>query len=178
MHIKKLIGAEEEEAFPQIARIYCEIWKEPPWNESFWTEPEVIEDLRRQSAKKRAVILTATNGSADIIGFTWGYQTSIAELSQISGLPHRLWKEIIGQGIPFYVDELGVGISHRGWGIGNALAMKLMREISLMPIDCVVLRTDVKAVPARKVYKKAGFQELLMRDANHPNRTYWIKKLG
>jgi hypothetical protein len=30
------------------AKLYCQIWQEPPWNEDFWTVDGVIKDLDDQ----------------------------------------------------------------------------------------------------------------------------------
>jgi len=176
MFVKNLEGETGRSKFQEIARIYCQIWKEPPWNEDFWTEEAVVEDLQKQSKKPGALILAASNGSAEIVGFTWGYKTSIADMAEISGLSEDLWEGIIGKDNSFYIDELGVDIGSRGKGIGTALAEELLKEVSRDGIKCVLLRTDTRATPARRVYEKVGFRELPIRDANHENRTYWLKE--
>lgn len=177
MHIKKLIWAEERKQFLKLAELYCQIWKDPPWNEDFWTVNDVMKDMEEQSLKPQAIILAATNGSMEMIGFTWGYETNISGLADISGISADLWKDVIGKRTPFYIDELGVAREKRGHGIGKNLVKKLLSEISLINIDCITLRTDMAAMPARKIYSAAGFQELQLRDAKHKNRTYWLKNL-
>jgi len=172
MNIKNLI---DEESIKKTAELYCRIWREPPWNEDFWKIKDVIKDLEKQSAKKNAIVLIATNGSRDVIGFTWGYEVSIKDLSQISGLSLNIWQKIINQRA-FYVDEFGVQKEWRGNGVGQQLAQALIEQASLAN-KTLVLRTDVSAKSARTVYEKVGFEELSLHDAKHKDRTYWLKKI-
>jgi len=171
MNIKNLIS---EESIRKTAKLYCQIWKEPPWNENFWKVDEVIKDLKEQSAKKNAVVLVATDNSGNIIGFTWGYEVSIKDLSQISGLSLDIWQKIIKKRA-FYIDEFGVQREWRGNGIGQQLAQELIKQASLAN-KTLVLRTDVSAKSARSVYKKVGFEELSLHDAKYKGRTYWLKE--
>jgi len=148
MIIKNLIS---EEDCRRTAKLYCEIWKEPPWNEDFWKPEEVIRDLQEQMVKKNAIFLIATNGTTEIMGFTWGYEVSIAELSQISGIPVPTWEQETRRKRFFYIDEFGVKQTYRGRGIGQKLVQELLEQTSCSDINCVTLRTDVLAIPARKV---------------------------
>lgn len=172
MNIKNLIG---EESIKKTAELYCQIWREPPWNEAFWEIDDVIKDLKEQSAKKNAIVLIATNDLGDVIGFTWGYEVNIKDLSQISGLSLNIWQEIISQKA-FYIDEFGVQKEWRGNGVGQQLAQALIEQAS--PTNkTMVLRTDVLAKSARAVYEKVGFEELSLHDAKHKDRTYWLKEI-
>ena len=173
MIIKKLIS---EEDCRKTAELYCEIWKEPPWNEDFWKPEAVIKDLQEQMVKQNAIFLLATNETTEIIGFTWGYEINVTELSQISGVPINIWKKEIKEKVLFYIDEFGVKQTYRRRGIGQKLAKELLKQISYSDINCVILRTDALAIPARTVYSKIGFKESAIRDAEHQNRTYLIKR--
>jgi len=174
MIIKKLIG---EENCRKTAKLYCEIWKEPPWNEDFWKPKKVIRDLQEQMAKQNAIFLIATNETTEIIGFTWGYEINIAELSQISGVSVNVWKKEIRKKGLFYIDEFGVKGIYRGMGIGQRLVKELLKQISCFDINCIILRTDALAIPARTVYSKVGFKESVIHDAEHQDRTYWLKEI-
>jgi len=176
MNIKKLI-LRREENLSAIAKIYCQIWKEPPWNEDFWTAEGVIKDLRKELAKINAILLYAVN-KKQVIGFTWGYEINILDLSKISGVSSSIWEKKFKIKRSFYIDELGVDINHRRKNTGQKLTERLLEEVSNMGISYVILRTDVKALAARNLYQKLGFQELNVIDAKHANRTYWLNKLN
>ncbi len=176
MNIRKVDSNDGQILFSKIAEIYCKIWKEPPWNEDFWTVESVVKDLKEQSKRQNFVLLAALNGTEDIVGFTWGYEVNTLDLSKISGHPESIWKDIIQQKRCFYVDELGVDINHRGKKIGKKLTIRLLREISLIKINHITLRTDIKAVPARSLYQKVKFKEIDLTDKEHGKRTYWLRK--
>jgi len=176
MHIKKLIWGEDQEQFLGLARLYCQIWKEPPWNEDFWTVEGVMNDLEEQSQKPNAIVLATTNGNQEIIGFTSGYEINIVDISEISGIPRETWENIIGGDNLFYIDEFGVKKDYRKHGVGGILVQRLLEEIAKRNIRSITLRTDISAIPARKVYSVAGFKELPLRDVAHKDRSYWLKR--
>jgi len=178
MIIRKSRWEKEESALLGVAGIYCRVWEEPPWNEDFWTIGRVIQDLHKELMKPNAVLLYATEEEdREITGFTWGYETSISDLSDISGAFKSQWERIVGEKRAFYIDELGVDRKYRQCGFGLSLTQELLRKVTNLDIDYATLRTDIKAVAARSLYKKMEFQELSITDVEHPDRTYWLKDL-
>ncbi len=178
MRIERSRWEREEKALLEVAGIYCRVWEEPPWNENFWTIGRVIQDLHRELMKPNAVLLYAMSEEENkIVGFTWGYETSISDLSNISGVFKSQWEGIIGEKRIFYIDELGVDRKYRRYGIGLSLTREILRKAINLNIDYLTLRTDIEAVAARSLYEKTGFQELNLTDTEHPNRTYWLKDL-
>lgn len=157
----------------QCAELYCKIWQEPPWNEHCWNKDEVVRDIKSQLMQPNAKIILAFY-DGNIIGFTWGYQVSPTYMQKICG--SKSLNFIFKKGAVYYVDELGVSISHRGNGIGMTLANKLLDAIP-KNIDAIILRTDKKALPAREIYKKLNFAELEILDKKFPSRSYWLKTL-
>jgi len=95
MHIKKLIWNGHPEKFLGIAELYCEIWKEPPWNENFWTVERVMQDIQKELTRPNAVLFSATNDQG-VVGFTWGYETTLSDLHRISEVSVSEWKKTIG----------------------------------------------------------------------------------
>lgn len=157
------------------ARLYCEIWKEPPWNEDFWQPESVVNNLSQEMQNPDAVAYLALDGDR-VVGFTHGYSVSRNELRGITGntmLDHLFEKN----DRVYYVDELGVAMSHRGQHISLRLSVSLIEHAREQRISRVTLRTDVEAVAARHVYRKIGFKELDVRDAAHASRTYWLLDL-
>ncbi len=157
----------------RCAKLYCEIWREPPWEES-WDKEVVVRDIKSQLMIPNAKIILALYNE-DVIGFTWGYQISRNRLRKISRNKNLdfIFKDKVEI---YYIDELGVSVKHRGYGIGMELANKLL---SLIPanINAIILRTDKDALPARKIYAELGFTELNILDSKYPSRSYWLKKI-
>jgi len=172
MLVKNLSSRSDLEA---LAKLYCKIWKDPPWNEDFWKPEEVVRDIKTQLTKPNAIFLIATNGTDEVIGFTWGYQVSIEELSEISGVLVEVWQKVVGNEKVFYIDEFGTEKSYRGQGIGTKIAHELLEQLSRTDIKLATLRTDKLALPARTIYARIGFQELDIQDAKFQERTYWLK---
>ena len=158
------------------AKLYCEVWKESPWNEDFWVASEVLKDISRELSKRNAVGLLAIDDQDDVIGFTWGYSVSEADMRKISG--GNDFSHIVNvNGGAFYIDELGVDSGNRGVGIGMALSQRLIVEVEKRGVSSIFLRTDEKAVAAKALYQKLGFRELPVRDKKYHGRTYWVKEI-
>lgn len=178
-----------EEQIQEIACLYCEIWKESPWNEHFWTPERVVQDVHQQLLEPKAVLLYAVEycpsegccqqESYKIIGFTWGYEVDEEKLCEISGISG--WKFLFGEDDNpkrkvFYVDELAVGKDWRGEGYGRELTQELIKQAAELGINCLILRTEKKAIAARTLYQRLGFRETDVVDTQYPDRTYWVKK--
>ena len=172
MLIKNL---ETESDIQATAQLYCEIWKEPPWNEDFWKPEEVVRDIKTQLTKPNAIFLIATNGTDEVIGFTWGYQVSTGILSEISGVSVEDWRKVISNKEVFYIDEFGTKRSYRRKGIGTKLVRELLEQLSHTDIKLTTLRTNKSALPARAIYSQMGFQEIGIQDTKHQDRTYWMR---
>ncbi|MFA5994797.1 MAG: GNAT family N-acetyltransferase, partial [Parcubacteria group bacterium] len=169
-----LVGKDDEQTIFDAAEVYCEIWKEFPWNEDFWKVPEVILDMKQQVQKDSAVFLVAQLGQ-DVAGFTWGYAVRQADMQEICGstVLNCLFDDHTSI---FYIDELATAIAARGKGIGSHLAQALIGEARALGNDVFCLRTDVKAQAARTLYKELGFVDLGIQDEKYPSRTYWMLK--
>ncbi len=159
-------------------KLYCEIWAEPPWNETHWTEQGVAEDIRTALSRTGAHCYVAVRRSGhafgSIVGFTWGYRVSPAELHAISHSEHVAK---LAERPTFYIAELGVQRAYRSSGIGLELSEELIDQIRERGFRQAVLRTHIHAVAARKLYERLGFRELPFADGTHPDRTYWILTL-
>jgi ribosomal protein S18 acetylase RimI-like enzyme len=166
-------GQVSADTLKKCTELYCSIWREPPWNEEFWKPEEVVSDILRDMKNEAADCFIATTvDTGRVLGFTWGYMASGKFLNEISGSdyfttnPSFLNKN-------YYVDELGVDSECRGMGIGKRLSIALMENAAAHSASSLVLRTDEKAIAARALYSKLGFNEIPVRDAKHPDRTYW-----
>ena len=164
-----------EDFLEECASLYCQIWKEPPWNEDFWTIPGVKDDLQKEMAKDGATgFLSFSWGrKLEVIGFTWGYRIDSYQLAEIASNP-EVGKFFKTGEVAFYIDELGVSPGYRGRGIGKSLTGLLVGQALYQGVKKIFLRTDKKALAARRVYSDLGFRELSLADRSYEERNYWL----
>ena len=153
--------------------LYCQVWQEEPWNEFDWDIKEVIADLSLIPKKPGGILILAeVNGR--VVGLTAGWQISAKEVADRTGQAD-LEDEYSSQKAIFYIAELCTDIRLRGRGIGTRLCEELFREATQSGFDFFILRTHVKAEPARRIYSGFGFTELPYADVNYHDRTYWVR---
>ncbi|PID52115.1 MAG: hypothetical protein CR972_03765 [Candidatus Moraniibacteriota bacterium] len=165
IEIRNAIGIEQS-ALESCAKLYCDIWREPPWNEDFWKEENVLIDMEKQLQKDDARAYFALCDEK-VVGFTWGYIVSPNEMNVISNTDFWSGEDL------FYIDELAVKKGFRSKGLGKQLTLQIISGLK----HNAVLRTDQKAQAAREVYRNCGFSELPVIDGVHASRSYWIRKL-
>ncbi len=166
-------GLQDVGLIGKTAELYCQIWKESPWNENFWKKNSVVEDILSQMHKRSALFLAAVSGE-EVVGFTWGYEMEKEEMRSVSG--SGILDCIFSKNPScFYIDELATASGFRDKGIGKRLALFLLGEARAAGQKSFVLRTDVRAYAARKLYADAGFRDLGLRDVNYLDRTYWLR---
>ena len=84
----------------------------------------------------------------------------------------KIIKKIFGAGIT--EDERTAQLAQLDQEIADV--DNLIEQAKLEGVNAFILRTDVAAIPARKLYLSLGFVEQTeWHDCNHPNRTYWMK---
>jgi ribosomal protein S18 acetylase RimI-like enzyme len=188
-----------KEVLSSWAKLYCQIWREPPWNEEFWKVEGVIEDIRKEMQRPCAEAFLATvlrplynyermdlcgadtgpypsdEERTVVVGFTWGYRVIKNDLQQISGTDALDFLfEDVNTGV-FYIDELGVNADLRKHGIGDNLSKQLLLAAQKHGCKHITLRTHVEQRAARALYSNLGFIELPVRDSKYPERSYWLK---
>jgi len=158
------------------AQLFCTVFGEEPWNESFEVE-EAVSILNTILEHDNGVLLIATR-HGKVLGASGGFLIDHDEFeveSSGTDLGHRIdWSRPV-----FYVDELFVDPSERGQGIGSHLTHMLCAEgmhkgpeepaLSVQ----LLLRTDAEANPAIHVYQNKGFVNTNVRDNKHASRTYF-----
>ena len=173
----------------KLAELYCEIWQEPPWNETFWEPERVVIDIKQKLEFKNfcGLITTACDPSLwntgkesryiikKFVCFSYGYEVTADELFQISG--HRQMDYIFESGTVFYLADLATRKDYRQKGLAKKISLKLLRFAENKKLSQVVLRTEIQATAARNLYRKLGFKELGIFDAKHKTRSYWALDL-
>jgi len=157
------------------AKVYCEVWKEHPWNEHFWTAEGVTADIQKELTKNNACGYAMLNG-IKVVSFSWGYEVSRDGLAEISG-SHKLDMIFEDDKKIFYVDELGTLSGHRRQSLGKNISWQLLASVEEKGFDLAILRTEAEANAAQALYKKLGFKELPVLDEKHRSRSYWVLDL-
>lgn len=157
------------------AEVYCEVWKEHPWNEDFWTATEVMLDIEKELSKQDACGYIVLNKS-EVVSFSWGYGVSKDGLVKISG-SNKLDRLFTDDKKVFYLDELGTSSNHRRHKLGEIVSWQVLASAEEKGFNLVILRTDAKAEAAQGLYKKLGFEELPTFDEAHRSRNYWVLNL-
>ena len=161
-----------EDRLRECAKLYCQIWREPPWNEDFWTEEGVLGDIRETLQKSLSRAFVAIFDGT-IVGFTWGYGVSKRDLQNISGGDELDVVFETHQKV-FYISELGVALQSRKYGVGKKLTKRLINIAKNSGFSAITLRTDINATPAIELYKSLGFEETSATDEKNQTRTYWL----
>ncbi|MFH0739532.1 MAG: GNAT family N-acetyltransferase [bacterium] len=175
----------------KLAELYCEIWQEPPWNETFWQLDQVVIDIKQKLELKNFCGLITTAYDPLLWGmdlgkesryiikkcvcFSYGYEVTAEELFQISG--HREMDYLFESGKVFYLADLATKKDYRQKGLAKKISFKLLRLVEKKKISHVVLRTETQATAARNLYRKLGFKEHGIFDAKHKTRSYWVLNL-
>lgn len=171
MKIESFSRRTKKETLQKCASLYCEIFKEPPWNEN-WAVDKVLQDMEAQAAMPGFCGLFARE-EGKIIGFAWGYLVSKIEMRKIAGNAELDFVFEECERI-FYADELGVSAPFRGKEYGMKLSQGLIDQVKKdNRTSVIVLRTDEKARTARNLYHRLGFIDLHVRDSVYKDRTYW-----
>lgn len=153
----------DEKFRKSLVKLYKEVWKEPPWNEFFWTDEMVNEDVN-YALKQKDFIGKLALSSNNVKGFTWGYFLP-KENFQFLDL-----KEAV------YIDELAVRKDFRKMGIGTRLTDMLISDAKKLGYETVTLRTDISG-GAYKFYLDLGFNDIKIRDPKYSERTYMRKTI-
>ena len=159
------------------AELYCKIWREPPWNENFWNTADVLASIQKELSRNCSRGFLSVGPDNEVIGFTWGYQVDQEEMRTISG--HAKLNPFFQNGeLVFYIDELGVDPVCRLKGMGKFLSRALLAWAADTGHNTALLRTDIKADPARTLYAKLGFKELDILDSREHQRSYWYLRIN
>lgn len=168
-----IIHDPEGDTLAKCARLYCQVWAEPPWDEYEWDLEAVELELGEASADPDTIfVISLVRG--EVNGFTIGYPLSEAALAVKAG-GDQLRALHQGYDQLFYVAELGVGRENRGHGTGKLLSTILLAQAEALGFTRFILRTNIEAHPARALYGQLGFTDTGIQDANHPTRTYWVR---
>jgi len=157
----------------EIAKLYCNIFQEPSWKESFVPE-QVMETMREQFNKPEAIALTALE-DGEMIGFSWMYEIFQNDLKKGTRYSPKLEFLFNGQKRVFYFQEIGIKKELRGQNNGEKLVRELLKRGREEGADIVVLSTNSDAKSIISLVFKIGFRNSgIIRPPEELGRTYWF----
>ncbi len=167
-----------------LAEVICEVFSEPPWNESF-SAARIMFGLGVEMMRKNTILVIAKHKQeGHIIGYLLGQELVVKSddprdqtFFKISG---NYDLDYLGNYKlrTFYVGGLGVRAKYRRLGIAEQLSYTLLSELRQHKFDYRLGRTDQHAHGMRNLYIKQGFKELPVLDITYPKRSYWLLSLN
>ena len=167
----------------ELASLAYRAFREPPWNDDL-ERPRLHFGLGVDLMRRNAVAFIAkAEASGQIAGYALGY-----EVFQESDDPRDLTLGAIsgttalddlfeGGNRVFYGDTLCVDPDARRRQIAYGLVAAQIPVLRSEGFAYRIGRTALNATAMRGLFAKLGFQELEVRDAVFPDRTYWLLRV-
>ena len=167
----------------QIASLAYRAFREPPWNDDF-ERPRLHFGLGVDLMRRNAVVFIAkANASGKIAGYALGYEVlresedhrdlTLRAISGTTALDYLFE----GGNRVFYGDTLCVDPDARRRQIAYGLVAAQITVLRSEGFAFRIGRTAMNATAMRGLFAKLGFEELPVRDAVFPERTYWLLAL-
>jgi ribosomal protein S18 acetylase RimI-like enzyme len=167
----------------QMGFLAYRAFREPPWNDDL-EKPRLHFGLGVDLMRRNALALIAkARDSGQIAGYALGY-----EVFQESEDPRELTLRAIsgttaldylfedGKRV-FYGDTLCVDPGARRRQIAYGLVAAQIQVLRGEGFAVRIGRTAMNATAMRGLFAKLGFEELSVRDAVFPDRTYWLLRV-
>ena len=167
----------------QMGSLAYRAFREPPWDDDL-EKPRLHLGLGVDLMRRNAVAFIAkAQASGKIAGYALGY-----EVFQESEDPRELTLRAIsgttaldnlfeGGGRVFYGDTLCVDPDARRRQIAHRLVAAQITVLRSDGFAYRIGRTALNATAMRALFAKLGFEELPVRDAVFPERTYWLLRI-
>jgi hypothetical protein len=165
----------------QIASLAYRAFREPPWNDDL-ERPRLHFGLGVDLMRRNAVAFIA-KASGKIAGYAVGYEVlresedprdlTLRAISGTSALDYLFE----GGTRVFYADTVCVEPGARRRQIAYGLAAAVIPVLRREGFAYYIGRTAIGAIAMRFLFAKLGFEELPVRDAVFPERSYWLLTL-
>ncbi|QKQ97930.1 GNAT family N-acetyltransferase [Candidatus Nanohaloarchaea archaeon] len=152
-----------------VATIGSKVWS----SEQYWrdmTPGEEYSDIDGKLDRDSIFLVAEIEGS--VVGYALAFDVDERKHPYPSDEQFR--KQVTEDTL--YLDELGVSPEAQHNRAGTALLEEVIERASRR-YDKLLLRTNPKAKKAMGLYLKHGFQDLDVKDPEHPERTYLIRGL-
>jgi len=125
------------ELVQSLVDCYREVFRAPPWNEDWWTDSLVMDELEQYDNRWSASVV-ALDDSGRVVGFHWGAAYEASELQNELGLNVPSLS-----GTVLYQKDLGVLEEFRRHGLAKSMINPLLNELHGIAdkADYVVART-------------------------------------
>ena len=162
----------------QMGSVAYRAFREPPWNDDL-EKPRLHFGLGVDLMRRNAVAFIA-KASGKIAGYAVGYEVlresedhRDVTLRAISGTTALDYLFEGGTRV-FYADTVCVDPGARRRQIAFGLAEAVIPVLRREGFTYYIGRTAIGAIAMRSLFAKLGFEELPVRDAVFPERTYWL----
>ena len=162
----------------QMGSVAYRAFREPPWNDDL-EKPRLHFGLGVDLMRRNAVASIA-KASGKIAGYAVGYEVlresedhRDVTLRAISGTTALDYLFEGGTRV-FYADTVCVDPGARRRQIAFGLAEAVIPVLRREGFTYYIGRTAIGAIAMRSLFAKLGFEELPVRDAVFPERTYWL----
>ncbi len=149
--------------------------------EPFYPRRETLSAISKETSKPGAIVDKKRKEAGELIGFAWGFPTSVEDLvaeKYKTETGQELIKQVLNEsGVVenvFYFSETGVKPENRGQGISNIFAQTMVSESERLGIP-LVMRTNWQS-PMVAVAQKFGMQQVLGPEVIRQNGE--IRKTG
>jgi ribosomal protein S18 acetylase RimI-like enzyme len=167
----------------QMASLAYRAFREPPWDDDL-ERPRLHLGLGVDLMRRNAVAFIAKiKDSGRIAGYALGYEVvresedprdlTLRAISGTTALDYLFE----GGNRVFYGDTLCVDPDARRRQIGHRLVAAQIQVLRGEGFAFWIGRTAVNATSMRGLFAKLGFEELPVRDAVFPERTYWLLRV-
>lgn len=158
-------------------------FREPPWNDDL-EKPRLHFGLGVDLMRRNAVAFIAkAKAPGKIAGYAVGYEVlrenedhRDVTLSTISGTTALDYLFEGGTRV-FYADTVCVDPGARRRQIAFGLAAAVIPALRREGFTYDIGRTAIGQIAMRSLFAKLGFEELPVRDAVFPERSYWLLRL-
>ena len=167
----------------QMGSLAHRAFREPPWNDDL-EKPRLHFGLGVDLMRRNAVAFIAkAKASGKIAGYAVGYEVLRESedhrdltLRAISGTTALDYLFEGGTRV-FYADTVCVDPGARRRQIACGLAAAVIPVLRREGFTYYIGRTAIGAIAMRSLFAKLGFEELPVRDAVFPERSYWLLRL-
>jgi GNAT superfamily N-acetyltransferase len=157
IHVKRYDHKAVQEILADVAAVYGEVYREPPYCEGPEDVDAFIAGMPRR-AKQPAFRMVTASLDEDLAGFAFGHQLT-ADTKWWSGATTELASEVTreGSGRTFAVIELAVRAPYRRLGMARAMHDKLLAEAAE---ERATLLVRPEAAPAKTAYQHWGYEKV------------------
>lgn len=167
----------------QMASIAYHAFREPPWCDDLEMPRLHLGlgvDLMRRGA---SAYIARHSASKRTVGYVLGYEVferspdardlTLAQVAGSASLDHLF---NAGSRV-FYIDTVCVTQAFRNRHAAFRLLSGQIDESATAGFSRVISRTALAHRPMRALFAKLGFEELAVRDAVYPDRSFWLLKI-